>query len=79
MVLAVAAMTPLPAAIAHGGEGSMHSASFTNASYSPAQPMPSFDGSLTQPADAGPSTTTAWLMALGFLGLVVVRRTRSPL
>lgn len=28
---------------------------------------------------AGPDPSVAWLMALGFLGLVIMRRTRSPL
>lgn len=28
---------------------------------------------------AGPDPSVAWLMALGFLGLVVMRRTRDPL
>lgn len=33
--------------------------------------------SAASPFEAGPDPSVAWLMALGFLGLVVARRTRS--
>jgi hypothetical protein len=32
---------------------------------------------VASPFEAGPDPSVAWLMALGFLGLVIARRTRS--
>ena len=80
MMLVAAALMPAPFASAQADQGPAHPPSFSNAVYSQANAMPTFESAFA-PAngDTAPDTTTAWLMAIGFLGLVMVRRTRSPL
>ncbi len=80
MLLAAAALMPAPFASAQADQGSAHPPSFSNASFTQANAMPALDSAfVTSKSDSGPDTTTAWLMAIGFLGMVMIRRTRSPL
>lgn len=79
MVLAVAAMMPAEFANAQGEQGGLRQSAFNKVSFSPIAALPSFESTRIESStsESAPDTTTAWLMALGFLGLVIIRRTRS--
>ena len=80
MMLVAAALMPAPFASAQADQGPAHPPSFSNAVYSQANAMPALESAFSPTkSDTGPDTTTAWLMAMGFLGMVMIRRTRSPL
>ena len=63
---AAANMVPVPGAVAAPVEGAIYGGDMA---------APKSGGALALPA--GPAPSLAWIFALGFLGLIILRRTRS--